>query len=571
MGFIILFDVNTIFSLGAYYRHKRHPEKRNDTEKKADFYYLCHAKKPPPMIVKVRFSHLLLSLVSICLLFFSNCTKDEELPSVDTLPVTGITDTLAEGGGRITHSGSGPVASRGLVWDTVSAPSRDRHSGITAEGEGSGTFHSLMVGLLPGTDYYVRAYAVNEVGTAYGSELTFTTDSISPGLPVVTTAAPSDVTATEATTGGEVVSAGESEVTARGVCWSTAPQPDLAGNHTVDSAGTGPFTTFLSGLDPATTYYVRAYATNSQGTAYGSQQSFTTDSMSDVPVVTTKPVTDITAGSAHSGGEVVSEGLSAVTERGVCWSTSPLPDLSDSYSQDGTGAGTFTSQMTRLIPDTTYYVRAYAVNDQGTAYGTEISFNTQALATDQVYNATTGRVWMDRNLGADQVATATNDASAYGDLYQWGREKDGHQKRTSDTTITISDSDTPGHNQFIVNPNAPMDWRYPQNDNLWQGVDGINNPCPPGFRVPTASEWHSEVQSWSSNDNNGAMQSVLKLPAGGHRYQNSGSIGNVGTYGNYWSSTTDGTNARLLYFYPINATTISFSRARGMSIRCIMD
>jgi hypothetical protein len=81
-----------------------------------------------------------------------------------------------------------------------------------------------------------------------------------------------------------------------------------------------------------------------------------------------------------------------------------------------------------------------------------------------------GRIWMDRNLGASQVATAYNDSLAYGDLFQWGRNIDGHQVRTSGTTNTLSNSDTPGHGDFIVTSVAPNDWRDPQNDDLWQPI-----------------------------------------------------------------------------------------------------
>lgn len=99
-----------------------------------------------------------------------------------------------------------------------------------------------------------------------------------------------------------------------------------------------------------------------------------------------------------------------------------------------------------------------------------------------VYNSGTGKIWMDRNLGATHVATSSMDADSYGDLYQWGRDADGHQIRTSGTTDTLSSMDVPGHGDFILAPNSPVDWRNPQNDNLWQGVNGINNPCPAGYK-----------------------------------------------------------------------------------------
>jgi hypothetical protein len=99
-----------------------------------------------------------------------------------------------------------------------------------------------------------------------------------------------------------------------------------------------------------------------------------------------------------------------------------------------------------------------------------------------------GKVWIERNLGASRVARASNDEQAYGDLYQWGRLADGHQCRNSANTTTLSSSNVPGHNKFIVAPSYLWDWRSPQNHILWQRVNGINNPCPTGYRLPTNAE-----------------------------------------------------------------------------------
>ncbi|MBZ0242810.1 MAG: fibrobacter succinogenes major paralogous domain-containing protein, partial [Bacteroidales bacterium] len=155
-----------------------------------------------------------------------------------------------------------------------------------------------------------------------------------------------------------------------------------------------------------------------------------------------------------------------------------------------------------------------------------------------VENPITGKIWMDRNLGASQIATSSTDEDAYGDLYQWGRGADGHEKRTSGTTATLSFSDTPGHSDFIKAPDEPYDWRSPQNDDLWQGVSGINNPCPSGYRIPTEAEWDAERLSWVNNNSAGAFASPIKLTVAGYRNFSGGSLDNVGTVGSYWSSTS---------------------------------
>ncbi|NCA80494.1 MAG: hypothetical protein EOM76_09990, partial [Sphingobacteriia bacterium] len=193
---------------------------------------------------------------------------------------------------------------------------------------------------------------------------------------------------------------------------------------------------------------------------------------------------------------------------------------------------------------------------------------TTVVGPTDVYNPTTGEIWMDRNLGASQVATSSTDAAAYGDLYQWGRGTDGHQIRTSGTTSTLSATNTPGHGNFITNGPSPYDWRSPQNDNLWQGVSGTNNPCPNGYRLPTEAEWIAELGSWGSNNSAGAFASPLKLPLAGSRMYDLDLFFNDGAY---WSSTVSSTESYLLFFTGSDALMASNCRAWGLSVRCIKD
>lgn len=192
-----------------------------------------------------------------------------------------------------------------------------------------------------------------------------------------------------------------------------------------------------------------------------------------------------------------------------------------------------------------------------------------------VTNPITGKTWMDRNLGASRAATSSTDALAYGDLYQWGRLSDGHQFRNSGTSTTLSGTDQPAHGNFIITDSGDWDWRSPQNDNLWQGVNGINNPCPNGYRLPTLTEWLAEVSSWGSNNNAaGAFASPLKLPMAGFRHLSNGSLVVVGTDGYYWSSTVDDTrltDSRGLFFNSSGISMFTISRAFGHSVRCIKD
>jgi hypothetical protein len=121
-----------------------------------------------------------------------------------------------------------------------------------------------------------------------------------------------------------------------------------------------------------------------------------------------------------------------------------------------------------------------------TQYSDEAFFcNGIPTLVKDVINPTTGKIWMDRNLGASKSAWSSTDAAAYGDLYQWGRETDGHQCRNSTLLSTQALTEKPRHNSFIIT-NA-SDWLAPPNSNLWQGIDGINNPCPQGYRLPYSS------------------------------------------------------------------------------------
>jgi uncharacterized protein (TIGR02145 family) len=188
-----------------------------------------------------------------------------------------------------------------------------------------------------------------------------------------------------------------------------------------------------------------------------------------------------------------------------------------------------------------------------------------------VTNPTTGKIWMDRNLGASQAATSSTDANSYGDLYQWGRRTDGHQCRTSATTSVLSSVDQPGNGDFIFAPTTPFDWRNPQNTNLWQGVNGVNNPCPIGYRSPTEAELDAERLSWSSNSSAGAFASQLKLPINGYRYYSTGVLVSAGIWGRYWSSTVSTTISKSLQFDNTSANIGTDYRANAFSVRCIKD
>lgn len=400
-----------------------------------------------------------------------------DFPTVTTTTITSVTRNSATSGGNVTADGGATVTERGICYTINSTPTT-ADAKIVDTGSGIGSYVSVINGLVPNSNYHVRAYAINSVGTSYGSDLTFTSPevlmSLSPnsftwnaaasgggvginfslitnetyvnviGLPdwieikaviyhvdgtyenravaigdkitaldqlliypistndayrivtfnfigsdsgaissitveqtittpTVTTDAASSILGTSATCGGNVTSTGGGTITARGLCWGTTSNPTIAGAFSTIGSGIGAFTGTINPLIIGTKYYVRAYATNSAGTVYGNEISFTT---LNTPTVTTTTITSIGTTTASGGGNVTNDGDAVVTARGICWSYQHQPTIDDPHTTDGTGSGVYTSALINLINNKTYFVRAYATNTVGTAYGSQISFTT---------------------------------------------------------------------------------------------------------------------------------------------------------------------------------------------------
>ncbi len=280
-----------------------------------------------------------------------------------------ITSTTATISGNITADGGGSITDRGVVFGLNPNPTIT--DGKVSSGTGTGSYTTTITGLTPGKTYYFRTYAINSAGTTYGDQITLLTPALAPA---VTTTTPTAVTSITATSGGNVTSDGGAAITARGVCWGTTTGPQITGNKTTESlgTGTGAFTSSIAGLTANTTYYVRAYATNSAGTNYGNEFSFKT--LANAPTITTNAASVVTTSSISIGGNVTSDGGATITAKGVCWgiSTGPLITGNKTSEAVGTGTGAFTSNITGLVTNTTYYIRAYATNSTGTSYGNEI-------------------------------------------------------------------------------------------------------------------------------------------------------------------------------------------------------
>jgi hypothetical protein len=227
--------------------------------------------------------------------------------------------------------------------------------------------------------YYVRSYATNSYGTVYGSEIALLTPF---GGPYINLKPITDITTSSASAEFEIDSTGGFVSDMHGVCWNLTFYPTIADSLTKDGSGTGVFTTKLTNLLPGRIYHVRAYSTNATGTVYGGYETFTTPAK--LPVLSTTEVTGYTFPTAISGGNITDDGGAPILERGVCWSTTYPPKITDAHTSDGSGVGSFTSTVSGINNTTQYFIRAYATNSAGTSYGNVIAIVT-SLQLGQPY------------------------------------------------------------------------------------------------------------------------------------------------------------------------------------------
>lgn len=410
--------------------------------------------------------------------------------------------------------------------------------------------------------------------------------------------------ATSCTAQGLILDTGEDGIDQHGFCWSEAGNPSIEDNRNdLGPKGTkGSFSGSLTGLSLGTRYNVRAYATNSIGTSYGSIESFTTH---NTPTIKTLPVSSLTNISAETGGNIADNGGAPVTARGVCWSTTSGPTISDSKTTNGSETGSYTSSLTGLSSNTRYYVRAYATNSIGTGYGNEVIFTTYSGETVTDYDGNIyytiqigDQLWMANNLkvthysdgtaiplvedDVDWVAVDQTEraycyyrneigyANVYGALYTWAAAMNGAAS----------------------------------SDAISSGVQGV---CPDGWHLPSDAEWKelekylglsqaeadamlfrgtdegSQLAGNSSLWDDGALKDdpafgssgFTFVPAGG-RASTSGVYMNMDYQGYLWSTTEDAnSNLQAYTRYLDNDTTgiyrQNYLKDNGCSVRCVKD
>jgi FlaG/FlaF family flagellin (archaellin) len=414
-------------------------------------------------------------------------------------------------------------------------------------------------------------------------------------IPSVSTGAVSNVTANAATVAGEITNTGGSGITSRGFVYSNADdEPTLDDSKVEISGSDNSFSITLNSLTSGSTYHVRAYATNGAGTGYGEVKQFATGNAqpiaTNVKIEGTVEVNkELSASYAYSDAE-------NDAEEGT--------EFQWYIAEDGGGSGEMaiegaTSETyTPADIDEFKYIRVgvTAKAKTGTMNGTEVKssfygpiavrttvkfmYNNVEVTYGVITSATTGRKWLDRNLGAPNTPSSYDDFANYGDLFQWGRDDDGHQvigrkdnsgeeTTVTETTTELSEGDTPGNAFFILSPNDPYNWTAQNNDERWQGVDGINNPCPEGWRIPSFDELTEEAIT-SVEDG----YTKLKLTLGGSRSLETGVITAIAVYGYYWTSTINNNNdiyVRARRYGVGIASEAPQPRGEGVSCRCIKN
>lgn len=538
--------------------------------------------------------HLFL-IVLVCTLLVG-CKPDPVLPTVETSAVTEITQTTATTGGTITSDGGAEITSRGVCWSTNQNPTINDM--LTSNGSGVGTFASSIENLLANTTYYVRAYATNSEGTAYGENFCFVTleedndggdnggdnggddnggddngGEIDVVAPTVVTLSASCVSFNAVSIGGEVTADGGAEVTTRGFYWNENSveyegELPLNDNKVEAGSGVGPFNYQLTDLKEGTEYRVMAFATNDAGTSYGEIVYFVTEKNEieiELPTVTTVTVSEITYNTAVVSAEVLADGGADVTERGFMWNKLDAGDNNSERVKVGEGLGTYSFKLLGLQEVTSYNVVAYAINSKGEIVSEPVVFTTEA--NDEVIEyeyvdlgLPSGVKWAMHNVG-------TSYPEGHGDHFAWGE---------IEPKATYESGNCSSYNQDLgdISGNPLYDAAAAKWGNGW--------------RMPTLEEMYELTQecTWTWVEDNGIVGykvtsktngNHIFLPAAGFRVNDQ--LIDEDFFGYYWMSTPyeeEGTEPTLNKACFLDMCSYQFYcnwslRRNGMTIRPVKD
>jgi uncharacterized protein (TIGR02145 family) len=541
------------------------------------------------------------SFCFVILVIFLHSCKKEEIPTLSTSTITNISTTSATGGGNITSDGNAGVTARGVCWSVNANPTTSDSK--TSDGQGMGQFVSNISGLAAGLTYHIRAYATNSVGIAYGADLSFVTLGKSPEC---ITQPATNISATGVTFNGTVnanylsttVTFEYGTTTSYGLTVTASQSPVTGNSITIVNA-------VITGLSGGTIYHFRIKAISFLDTAYGDDMTFATPI--ELPTLTTTIVSGITHSSAKSGGDITNDGGGAIIARGVCWGTNANPQVTAEHTTDGTGMGSFTSNITGLSYETTYYVRAYATNGAGAAYGNQFSFTTKISPILFNPNLTygtmadiDGNVYRTIQIGTHTWMAENLRTSKYNDGTPIPNITDNNKwaslcVKDTDYLTSYGDYKTSGAYCWYNNDSATYEQVYGKLYNC--GTVATGKLCPTGWHVPDRSEWHficykisneepyglygeelmeTGTTHWFNPDISGTNETGFTALPGGSR-DSTGTFHGINQRGCFWTSSGRIYPAmgfyQDIYYYSWLGTPMHHLRyqVEGLSIRCLKD
>lgn len=450
----------------------------------------------------------------------------------------------------ITDAGESVIETVGFYYDTISGTVN--HDNFIEAIFEQDSFSVSVSGLLSEKTYYYKAFAQNGVGINYGNEQSFTTKQIST-VPEVRIISIDSLWYTEAFITSEVTDHGGELVILRGVCWDTTPQPTVD-DFVIYIGGTvGPFTSHLTSLNENETYYIRAFAENIMGFGYSNEMAFTTPLNYLYPSVFTNSISDISDTSAICAAYIEHDGNSSLVARGICWDTLPMPDTSKFFTMEGADTGRFFNTLNDLQENTTYYVRAYAINSVGIAYGNQITLKTH-FTLDNIIDERDGQDYATVKIGdqwwmAENLNFGTNAGSFY---YNDDSMTNGYLGRLYQWNVA----------QYV----CPSGWRLPSDDD-WIALEMFLG-MPPS---------QADLTGWRGTDQGTILKeggsSGFDANLGGRRTVG-GSYVNKGSFGYYWTTTDNGGGVALYRSLSISLPTIGryeYPKKGAFYVRCVKD
>jgi uncharacterized protein (TIGR02145 family) len=500
-------------------------------------------------------------------------TLPASLPIVSTKPITSITNRTAASGGIILNDGGSDIIAKGICWSNNPNPTI-LNSNFTTEGVGIDSFVSFITGLSPNASYYARAYVTSSSGTSYGNELFFQTNTFPSQIsPTITSFNISEIGSYTASFSA-TISSEINHIVSRGFCWSPLPNPTILNNHVEVGKGVGSFSIKQAGFaGGGTKYHARAFAVNSYGVFYGEEKIFFTQF--DVPTIQLTSLKDFGL-SAFAYINIPDSGGKTITQRGIVYSTTENPTTLNDKILSGTGIGEFSITITGLTQKTTYFVRAFASNEVGTAYSNQIKLTTNTASTTisdiegNTYNTINigNQIWMTSNLSTSRFRNGVYIPYILNST-QWAT--------TKSPALSFYNHD----NNFESN--------YGKQYN-WYAVADPQGLCPVGWHIPTNSDWtilsdnlgglnlaggrmkNAGTTFWIFPSNGTNSSGFNGLPGG---FRNVDGTFGILLHNAYWWSATDENEQKAFsrsIVYTDNVLSVNSSlKNQGFSVRCLKD